>query len=42
MNITLHSTLLCSVAFCSNNGEEAPQGVVNCEMRATNRLTYLE
>jgi hypothetical protein len=42
MNITLHSTLLCSIPFCSNTGEEAPQGVVNCEMRATNKLTYLE
>jgi len=35
MNIILHSTLLCSILFCSNTGEEVPQGVVNCEMRAT-------
>jgi len=42
MNIILHSTLLCSILFCSNSGQELPQGVVNCEMRATNKLTYLE
>jgi hypothetical protein len=42
MNITLHSALLCSVPFRSNTGEEAPKGVVNCEMRATDKLTYLE
>jgi len=42
MNITLRSTLLCSILFCPNTGEEVPQGVVNCEMRATNKSTYLE
>ena len=42
MNITLHFALLCSILFCSNTGEEVLQGVVNCEMRATNKLTSLE